>query len=692
MQFNLDELNEEQRRAVEHIDGPLLILAGAGSGKTRVITNRVAYLIQWGIAPSNILALSFTNKASEEMRQRVAQLTGPDLAESVYLSTFHSLGADILRRDIDVLDYDKPFTILDQNDQISVVEEAMKELNIDRSAIAPPKLLGMISRAKMEFREPENLKDLKHNPHMPRAQKVYERYQRALRGLNAVDFDDLLCLPIEIFRENEDIRQKYGERFQYVMVDEYQDTNRTQLILLRELVRDHQNLCVVGDDDQSIYGFRGALAENILEFEQMFDNTEVIKLEQNYRSTNTILEAANALIRHNDIRKNKELWSNRGEGQPVRLVTCEDGEEEAEYVAAETERLRADHDLSYDDIAILYRVNPQATPFEKALGTRHIPYQVRGSTEFFDRKEVKDFVAYLRAALNPKDELNLRRIVNVPRRGIGPTLLERISSYANDEGISFFQALRDVGRDPDIIDGIGYGVAKHLKRFVDTLQTYHRRLTAYGSEGDDGTDAQSSEHTLGDICADFLDAIDLADHVRSQEQDDHRARDRVDNLEELIDSIRRFEQNADEPLRSFLESVSLDKHRHADDSGEENAVQLMTLHASKGLEFPAVFVVGMEEGYLPHSENRIKHQDVAEERRLAYVGMTRAQRWLTLTNVESRNRYGQNLEREPSRFLEELPDERIRSHRAEDRESLEKEREERTRKYLDKMHDMLYDE
>jgi DNA helicase-2/ATP-dependent DNA helicase PcrA len=688
MSFSLDELNDQQRRAVEHIDGPMLILAGAGSGKTRVITNRVAYLIQWGINPSNILALSFTNKASEEMRQRVAELTGPKLAEDVYLSTFHSLGADILRRDIDILDYDKPFTILDQNDQVSVVEEAMRELDIDRSAVAPPKLLSMISRAKMEFREPQALADFKYDPHLPRAQKVYERYKRALRGLNAVDFDDLLCLPIKIFRENEAVRNKYGERFQYVMVDEYQDTNRTQLILLQELVRDHHNLCVVGDDDQSIYGFRGALAENILEFENMFEETEVIKLEQNYRSTNTILEAANALIRHNDVRKQKELWSARGEGTPVRLVTCEDGEEEAEYVAAEIERLRSEHNLRYDDIAILYRVNPQATPFEKSLSSMHIPYQVRGSTEFFDRKEVKDFVAYLRAALNPKDELNLRRIVNVPRRGIGPTLLERISTHAGEESMTFFEALRCVGDDPDRIDGIGYGVAKHLSRFVETLETFHRRLTDY----DSGDQADDDDTSLAEICQSFLDDIDLADHVRSQEQDDHRARRRVSNLDELIESIRRFERNSDAPLRKFLESISLDKHRYADEGSDENAVQLMTLHSSKGLEFPAVFVVGMEEGYLPHSENRIKHQDVAEERRLAYVGMTRAQRWLTLTNASSRNRYGQQLDREASRFLDELPDEHIRGHRAADRESLEKEREERTRKYLDKMHDMLYDE
>jgi DNA helicase-2/ATP-dependent DNA helicase PcrA len=682
MQFELDELNERQKKAVEHIEGPMLILAGAGSGKTRVITNRVAYLLQWGIDPENILALSFTNKAADEMEERVAQLTGPDMAEEVHLSTFHSLGANILRRDIDVLGYKRPFSILDQGDQLSVVENVMEDLNLDSGGgLAAPKILSIISRAKMGFCEPEDLAEYKYDYARPYAQRVYTHYRRALRGLNAVDFDDLLCLPIELFRADENIRKKYGDKFQYVMVDEYQDTNQTQLLMLRELVKDHENLCVVGDDDQSIYGFRGAIAENILRFEEEFDQTETIKLEQNYRSTNNILEAANVLIEHNSFRKEKELWSAKGKGEKINWVESEDGEEEARFVAAEIERLRQQHRLDWGDFAILYRVNPQSQPFEKALNNAHIPFQVRGSTEFFDRKEVKDFVAYLQATLNHDDELSVRRIVNVPRRGIGPTTMERISNLASDEHDSFFEALQAIAEDPDCIEGIRYKSARRIRHFVETLEEFHDRILEAEEAG---------EPTAG-LCGELLERIDLLDHVRSRENNPRRARERVGNVQEVIQSIEDFEKHSgNKPLRLFLESITLDRSDPTDDPDDKNAVQLMTLHSSKGLEFPAVFVVGMEQGYLPHSEN-LGPDDIAEERRLAYVGLTRAQRFLTLTSAMKRTRYGQDLDREPSVFLEELPDEKVRRQRARDRESMREQQEEINEEGLEGLRKAIFD-
>ena len=682
MSFDLDELNDQQEEAVKHVEGPLLILAGAGSGKTRVITNRVAYLLQSGIRPKHILALSFTNKAADEMGERVAELTGADRAEDVHLSTFHSLGAEILRRDIDVIGYNKPFSILDTGDQQTVVEEVMDDLNLDNKEIAAPKVLQIISRAKMSFCDPEELDAYKYDPARPYAQRVYEHYTKALRGLNAVDFDDLLCLPIELFREDENIRQKYGNRFQYVMVDEYQDTNETQLILLRELVKDHENLCVVRDDDQSIYGFRGALAENILRFEEEFDDTRVIKLEQNYRSTNNILESANTLIEHNSVRKSKELWSAKGRGEPIRWIESEDGHEEAKYVAAEIGRLRKRHRLSWSDFAILYRVNPQSQPFEKALNNARIPFQVRGSTEFFDRKEVKDFVAYLKATLNLEDELNMRRIVNVPRRGIGPTRLERISRLADRERATFFEALELAADQPDRIEGIGYAGARQLGTLVETLQEFHDRLAEATERGE----------PTAEICRELLDRIDLLDHVRSREQDERRARERVQNVREVLRSIEEFEQNSDEPLKVFLERIALDRKKMTDSPEDKNAVQLMTLHSSKGLEFPGVFVVGMEEGYLPHSENNRRREDIAEERRLAYVGMTRAQRFLYLTSAGSRTRYGKELEREPSRFLEELPEETVERHRARDQESLQEQQAEINEQGLEGLRDAIFEE
>jgi DNA helicase-2/ATP-dependent DNA helicase PcrA len=683
MKLNLSQLNPQQYEATTHVEGPLLILAGAGSGKTRVITTRIAYLIQMGVKPSSILAVSFTNKAAKEMQERVAQLTGPKLARNTYLSTFHSLGADILRQDIDTLGYKKPFTILDQGDQKSVVKDAMKELKLDPKVVEPRKVLSVISRAKMGFCDPRELPELKYDPILPYAQKIYGYYQKALRGLNAVDFDDLICLPVEIFKKDDRVRRKYAKKFEYVMVDEYQDTNHTQLMFLRELVKDHENLCVVGDDDQSIYGFRGAVAENILEFEREFDDTRVIKLEQNYRSTNNILRAANAVIANNAVRKDKELWSAKGDGHSLEYVECEDGREEAEYVAAEIEKLRFKMDLQYRDFAILYRVNPQSRLFEEALRGYSVPYTVMGSQEFFDRKEVKDFVAYLRACINHNDEVAIRRIVNVPPRGIGPTLLERISSFALEEDMSFYEALLALADDPKHVRGIGHSVSEHIQDFVDMLEYFNERFA----------EAEENESIkLAEVGRQLLRRANLVEHILNTDKNPKTARRRVDNVEEILSSLSDYQEKSGGSLRSYLDRIILDRRDPGDDETDEDAVRLMTLHSSKGLEFPVVFLVGMEEGYLPHSRSMDDPSDIAEERRLAYVGITRAKEKLTLTSAQLRMRYGNEEHQEPSRFLEEIPTQTLRTQSAEDSKSLANKREEQNAKYLSAMKSMLFDD
>ncbi|RVU48846.1 ATP-dependent DNA helicase Rep [Lujinxingia sediminis] len=681
MDLQLHLLNPQQRQAVEHIGGPLLILAGAGSGKTRVIIHRIGYLLQQGIAPGHILAVSFTNKAAQEMQERVAHLVGPG-AREIYLSTFHSLGADILRQDIDVIGYKKPFTILDQGDQLAVVKDAMAELQLDPKMVDPRNVLALISRAKMAFSDPEEVEELRTNPLLPFAQRIFHRYQSALRGLNAVDFDDLICLPVRVFQASEETRLKWSQRFHFVMVDEYQDTNHTQLLFLDELVRDHQNIVVVGDDDQSIYGFRGAVAENILEFEYQFNKCRVIKLEQNYRSTNTILKAANELIANNSVRKEKALWSANGDGEPILYVECAHEREEAEFVAAEIERVKLNLGLEYDDFAILYRVNPQARLFEEALRGFRIPYTLVGGTEFFDRKEVKDFLGYLKAALNPNDEINVRRIVNVPPRGIGPTLLERISDLAHEREWGFARALEEVAGDPDLVHGIGPSSASHLSELVQMLKTYRARFREAEKEGT----------SLTEVGRAFLKRTKLIEHVRNIEKNPKIARRRVDNLEDLLGSIATFEEREGGTLEGYLNRISLD--RTYDNGEEEKArgVKMMTLHSSKGLEFKVVFFVGLEEGYMPHERSKTSEDGIAEERRLAYVGLTRAKEVLYLTSAYERTRFGQKEEREPSRFLDEIPLKLLKTLSASGASSLSEKREDQNMRYLAALRSAIFDD
>ena len=673
--LNLHMLNPEQREATVHMNGPLLILAGAGSGKTRVITHRIGYLIAKGIAPGNILAVSFTNKAANEMVERVAHLIGKETANKVHLSTFHSLGNQILREDIDALGYKKPFTILDDADQREIVREIFSELNLDSKIVDPKSVLFLIGRAKMAFCEPNALDEFRFNPDIHFAQRAYKLYQSALKGRNAVDFDDLICLPVQLFREHEKIRLKWANKFQYVMIDEYQDTNHTQLMFLHEIVKEHMNLCVVGDDDQSIYGFRGAVADNILQLDSQYPGARVIKLEQNYRSTNMILDAANAVIANNSVRHDKQLWSAKGDGDKLRWIECASDRDEAEFVASEIEKLKLDLNLTYRDFTILYRSNSQARLFEEALRASRIPYEVIGGQEFYDRKEVKDFVAYLKVCFNLTDENSIRRIVNLPPRGLGPVLVERISDYAHENGLSFYKALCDISDDHSTIHGIGPTVGGRLAKFVRLIEEFNARFAEI---------EETNEGSLPEAARSLMKRLDFEDHIRSQETNNKIARRRVENVENLLSDISAFCERHGGSLDKFLTRLALDRTSvSSEDDDVPNSVRLMTFHSSKGLEFPCVFMVGVEEGYLPHENSQDSLKDLCEERRLAYVGITRAKETLYMTTVSKRTKYGKSESREPSRFIEEIPTHLIAKEYAEETASLAAHQDQRNSKYLE---------
>lgn len=671
--LNLHLMNPEQYQATTHINGPLLILAGAGSGKTRVITHRIGYLIEKGISARHILAVSFTNKAATEMVERVAHLIGPDAAKKVYMSTFHSLGFDILRQDIDVLGFQKPFTILDTGDQLRIVRDLLDENNINTKVIDPKYMLFLISRAKMAFCEPQQMPEFKYKPETRFAQKIFSGYQSALKGRNAVDFDDLICLPVAIFNQSEKVRQRWANRFKYVMIDEYQDTNHTQLMFVHELIKDHHNICVVGDDDQSIYGFRGAVADNILGFEHQYPNTKLIMLEQNYRSTNTILNVANKVIGHNTVRKDKELWSAKGDGHPMNLVYCADEREEVEFVAGEIERWKIETNWRYSDFCILYRVNPQARLFEEALRALRIPYEVIGSKEFFDRSEVKDCVAFLRSCLNLSDENSVRRIVNVPPRGIGPVLMERISDFALVNQMTYFDALRYVADNPGTIEGIGFGLTQKIKDFVSIISEFHGKFKEI---------EQTQQGSLPEQARALVKRLRFIEHIRDSEKNPKIAKRRVENVENLLSDIAEFATRHGGSLDRYLMRITLDRSTQKDDE-EKDAVKLMTFHSSKGLEFLGVFMVGMEDGYLPHQNSLDRPSDIAEERRLCYVGITRAKERLCLTCASQRTKFGKKESRDPSRFLAEIPKDMIQSQNANQTASVVEQQEARNEKYLD---------
>lgn len=636
----LQSLNPVQKEAASCTEGPLLILAGAGSGKTRVLTHRIAYLIdEKGVNPWNIMAITFTNKAAQEMRDRVDRLVEFG-AESIWVATFHSSCVRILRRYIDRLGYDNHFTIYDTDDQKSIIRKAVKELDLDPKQYREGPLLGVISAAKNEMIEPQDFETQAGGDfRMCQEAKIYKAYQKTLIDNNAVDFDDLLLLTVRLLRENRDILEAYQERLRYIMVDEYQDTNSVQFELIRLLSGKYHNLCVVGDDDQSIYKFRGADITNILSFEETFPGAKVVKLEQNYRSTNNILEAANAVIANNAHRKEKHLWSENGEGKEVSFIHYETAYGEAEDVIdkIQTEVHMGKH--QYQDCAILYRTNAQSRAFEEKCIKKSVPYRLVGGVNFYQRQEIKDILAYLKTIDSGRDDLSVTRIVNVPKRGIGQVTLNKLAVYASEHGMRLFQAMEQVEQ----ISGIGKAADK-IKGFVNQIMVFR---------------ALAKELDAAELIESILEQTGYLEELEKLEED--KAQAKQENLEEFQNKAADYYANHDEAaLTDFLEEVALVADIDNMDS-EADSLTLMTLHSAKGLEFPVVYMTGMEEGLFPSymSMNSGDPGDIEEERRLCYVGITRAMQQLTLTAAKQRMVHGNIQYSAISRFVKELPQEKL---------------------------------
>jgi len=633
-----DTLNVPQKQGVFTVEGPVLLLAGAGSGKTRVLTHRVAYLIdEIGVNPWNILAITFTNKAAGEMRERVDKLIGMG-AEQVWVATFHATCGRILRRYIDRIGYDTNFTIYDTDDQKTLIKSIIKKLELDPKIYKERALLSAISSAKNEMISPIEFElQAGGDFNARKIAAVYREYQTALKKNNALDFDDMLLKTVELFKADAEVLNYYQNRFQYIMVDEYQDTNTVQFELIRLLADKYRNLCVVGDDDQSIYKFRGANIRNILDFEKVYPEAKVIKLEQNYRSTQNILDAANAVIQNNRGRKEKALWTEKEGGNRVHFRQFDTAYEEAEYIADEIARKVRKGEAQFKDCAVLYRTNAQSRLLEERMIAEGLPYDVVGGVNFYSRKEIKDVLAYLKTIDNGMDDVAVKRIINVPKRGIGATSIEKVEAYADARGISFYDALREA----DQIMSLGKAAAK-IKPFVLLIQTFRSKLEYYG---------------LRELLEDILEKTGYVKEL--QESGDEDADDRIANIDELISKTAYFEETHDETtLSEFLEEVAL----VADIDGVEandNKVLLMTLHSAKGLEFPNVYLAGMEDGVFP-SYMTITADDKAEmeeERRLAYVGITRAMEELTLTCAKMRMLRGETQFNAVSRFIKEIPKE-----------------------------------
>jgi len=647
--MDITSLNKEQLAAVRHTEGPLLLLAGAGSGKTRVITCRIAFLLrERGVPAEQILAVTFTNKAAREMKERVEELVGRKSARGMGISTFHSLCVRILKEDIERLGYKKNFSIYGAADQSRLVRDLIQGHDTHGRKFDADRVLWLISDAKNRLVPPEQFTVQRQDEYEYLAAEIYPRYQKSLKAFNAIDFDDIIMLTVRLFREHKDVLAKYQERFRYLMVDEYQDTNAAQYLLLRFLAEKHRNLCVVGDDDQSIYGWRGADLGNILGFERDFPGTKVIKLEQNYRSTGNILAAANAVIKNNRQRKEKALWTADGAGPPIDYLCCADEEDEARTVVERIHAARFRENLTYRDFAILYRTNVQSRAFEEQLRYENIPYVLIGGQQFFDRKEVKDTVAYFKVLVNSRDEVNLLRILNFPRRGIGETTADRLIRASAEQGRPLWEVLRN----PDGVEELGEKALAAIGEFVALLEGYRERFRR--------------TRCLAELGREFLATLGIEDELYRSADDPAKARRRVENVAEVVNAMASYEEREPEPtLAGFLEKVSL---LDRDDPGRGNkeaklaqdAVILMSLHSSKGLEFPHVFLVGLEEEYLPHKKSVGEAVDVDEERRLCYVGITRARRSLTLLGAARRKKYGKMLPREASRFLQEFPSEVLR--------------------------------
>lgn len=638
-----DKLNEPQREAVFHTDGPLLILAGAGSGKTRVLTHRIAYLIEEkGVNPWNILAITFTNKAAGEMRQRVDSLVGFG-SESIWVSTFHSACVRILRRFIDRLGYDNSFTIYDTDDQKTLMKEVCRRTGIDTKVYKERNLLSAISSAKNEMITPEEF-ELNAGGDFAKQKiaKVYREYEASLKGNNALDFDDLLVKTVQLLQTQPDVLENFQERFRYIMVDEYQDTNTVQFQLVSLLAGKYRNLCVVGDDDQSIYKFRGANIRNILDFEKEFPDACVIKLEQNYRSTGNILEAANRVIRNNRGRKDKTLWTDRGEGEKIHVRQFDTAYDEAEYVAEDIKKSTEDG-ASYNDNAVLYRTNAQSRLFEEKFIAMNIPYKIVGGINFYARREIKDILAYLKTIDNGRDDIAVRRIINIPKRGIGATTISRIQESAAQRGIGFYEALQA----PDLIPGVGRSAAK-LESFAALIEYFRSR---------------TEQESLTDLMTEIIEKTGYIENLEAEDREDAEAR--IQNIDELVSKAAAYEEECldrDErpTLSGFLEEVALVADIDSLDEDQDYVV-LMTLHSAKGLEFPRVYLAGMEDGLFPSymTITSDDNEDLEEERRLCYVGITRAEEVLTLTCARRRMVRGETQYNKISRFMKEIPTELI---------------------------------
>ena len=652
----LDGLNEMQQEAVKTTEGPLLILAGAGSGKTRVLTHRVAYLIsECGVSPYNIMAVTFTNKAAGELKERIANIVGPG-SEAVWASTFHSSCVRFLRRFIDRIGFDTNFVIYDRDDQRSLMKDILKSMNLDPKRYKDKTFLNVISNAKDELIDPERFReDAGGDPDYVLYAKVYAEYQKRLRANNALDFDDLIFKAVELFRASPETLEYYRNRFHYIMVDEYQDTNTAQFELIR-LLSDRknafgdpeQNLCVVGDDDQSIYKFRGANIRNILDFEENYPNATVIRLEQNYRSTKSILDAANEVIRNNTSRKSKTLWTANEPGTPAVYTTYPDDKAEAADVINTIYSEVREGNAEYKDFAILYRTNAQSRLFEERLILRNIPYKIIGSINFYQRREIKDILAYLRVIADNADDISVKRVINIPKRGIGQTSLEKISAYAEENEISVYKALLRVSGDPGLSKSLGLGRSlSGITSFTALIESLKSRLSKISS--------------LKDVVDELIEAIDYYDYLEDEDDDD-KLDERKENVDELLNKLVEYEENAEEEneaatLSGFLEEVALvgdiDSY-----SGDNDIVVLMTIHSAKGLEFNNVFLVGMEEGIFPSTlslDADNPEEEIAEERRLCYVAITRAKKHIYLSSAITRMMHGNIAFNAPSRFIREIP-------------------------------------
>jgi ATP-dependent DNA helicase UvrD/PcrA len=634
-----DGLNPDQLDAVVHGDGPLLVVAGAGSGKTRVLTHRIAHLVHEGVHPSRILAITFTNKAADEMRQRVAALIGP-VARTMWVSTFHSACVRILRANADRLGYPRQFSIYDQADAVRLTGYVIRDLHLDAKRFPPRAVHGAISLWKNELVDPPDAAARAQHIFERKHAEVYREYQDRLHKAGAMDFDDLLLNTVRLLRDHPDVLEHYRQRFEHILVDEYQDTNQAQNEIVLLLAGGHHNVTVVGDTDQSVYRFRGADFRNIVQFEDAFPEVTTVVLDQNYRSTQTILDAANAVIANNPARKPKNLWTDAGAGHRIVRYHAEDEGDEATYVASTARQLHDDQAMNWRQIAVLYRTNAQSRVVEEAMMRLGVPYKVVGGTRFYDRREIKDAMAYLRAVVNPADEVNVKRVLNVPKRGVGDASIAKLDAYAAGEGIGFLEALRRAGEA-----GVTGPAVRGIESFVALIDDVGA-LAALGGDDD--------EDTIGP--GDLLQAaLDRSGYLAELEAEDTvEAAGRIENLGELVGSAREFTR-----IDEFLEQVSL--VADTDDITDDDQVVLMTLHSAKGLEFPVVFLVGAEEGVFPHTRALTEPDELEEERRLAYVGITRARERLYLTHAWSRSLYGSTQYNPPSRFLEEIPAELIES-------------------------------